>query len=123
MYWLYLTRALSEKGVSLAQTKRAGSRIPAGTQLQNAEDGLASGPTRRLPHLDGGEPMGAHLRDREVEERLSVDVKVIIMPPCIFFYGKSLMKYAGRCQSDFNVQGQERLPVQAHRVAAGVHLG
>jgi hypothetical protein len=42
-----------EKCAKLAQKMRAGSRIPVGTQLEKAEIGSTSGPTRRLPHLQG----------------------------------------------------------------------
>jgi hypothetical protein len=40
--------------------------------------------------------------------RLAMGVKVTLAPPCICLYGESLMKYAGRCESDGNVHGGPR---------------
>ena len=40
-----------ESGVRLAQKVQVGPRIPLGTQLERAEAGPTSGPTRRLSHL------------------------------------------------------------------------
>ena len=41
----------SEAGVRLAQKMQAGPRIPQGIQLEKAEVGPTSGPTRRLSHF------------------------------------------------------------------------
>ena len=44
--------AVSEKGVRLAQKMQVGPRIAVGVQLEKAEVGPTSGPTRRLSHLE-----------------------------------------------------------------------
>jgi hypothetical protein len=47
----YIVLTCSEKGVRLVQTMPVGPCIPVGIQLEKAEVGPTSGPTRRLSHL------------------------------------------------------------------------
>jgi hypothetical protein len=47
------SRGFSGKGVRLAQNMQVGPCIPVGIQLENAEVGPISGPTRRLSHFSG----------------------------------------------------------------------
>ena len=69
----YLTRALSEKGVKLAQKIQVGPCIPVGNweysykRLQLATVGPTSGPTWGLSHLAGGvDPPGSQPRPAAV---------------------------------------------------------
>ena len=48
------------KGVRLAQKTQVGPRIPVGRQLEKAEGGPSSGPTRRLSHFGRDDDQQCH---------------------------------------------------------------
>jgi hypothetical protein len=57
---------------------------------------------------------------------LGVDVEVISDDATLYIlYGESLVKYTGRCQHDFSVQGYDRLgpqPLRSGRVCGPLRL-